>query len=306
MSRLLLSTGLAMGLALLGLHGTAAAAGPAKPVAPEAVEKKTLAIPGATISYYERGRGRPALYVHALLIDSRLWWDQLSGLADARRGIAPDLPGFGFSSPITTPNIDFNRYADDLLAFMDAAGIREPVDVVALSAGATIAGLAYEKQPQRFRSMVIVSPIFGGTNEADTRYRRENARNVVLEGKDVLFRRFNEYIVSDDAPLFARARYKTMMDQTPFESFVAFLTTPDVKPRPDLPTKLKLPVLLPVGEKDSVFTPTLARAEASKMPDARVVLLAGAGRLLPLESPDALNQAIRDFWTSLDSKETRR
>lgn len=282
-----------------------AARGPAAAAsrAPGAMVTGEARLPEATLFYRESGAGRPALFVHALLIDSRLWLDQLRGLGDLRRCLAPDLSGFGFSSPIAGDKIDMARYADELLAYLDAMQIREPVDAVGLSAGGNILLLAYLKQPQRFRSAVLISTGVGGgaLDPAGARYRAENARTVVIDGKDTLYRRFNEYIVSPNAPLFARARYKTMLEQTPYESLVAFLTTTTMTSPADLASRVRIPVMIPVGRDDTVFPVATAEKVARQFPDARVVTLESAGRLLPLEAPQALNAAIRDFWSTLDA-----
>jgi 3-oxoadipate enol-lactonase len=264
-------------------------------------------LPGATVFYRDAGQGRPALFVSALLIDSRLWLAQLDGLSDQRRCLAFDFSGFGFSSPLHGDKIDSRRYADELLQFLDAMKIQEPVDVVALSAGGLIASLAYEKAPHRFRSMVLISTTFGpGMDAAAVRYRAENARTVVIEGRDALFRRFNEYIVSPEASLIARARYKTMLEQTPYESLVAFLTTNEQLASEQLPTRMRLPVMIPVGQNDSVVTVSDAQKLAARFPDARTIVIPGAGRLLPLEAPALLNDSIRDFWHSLDEQAGNR
>jgi pimeloyl-ACP methyl ester carboxylesterase len=76
--------------------------------------------------------------------------------------------------------------------------------------------------------------------------------------------------------------------------------------RASLPPRLKLPVMIPVGQGDSVLTPAMAERTAALFPDARVVVLPGAGRLLPLESPREFNDALRAFWTELDSKGGKR
>lgn len=267
----------------------------------------TVQLAGSTVFYRDAGTGRPAVFVSALLIDSRLWLDQLDGLRDLRRCVAFDFSGFGFSSPLRGDRTDSRRYADELLQFMDAMKFDQPVDVVALSAGGLIASLAYEKAPQRFRSLVLISTTFGGgLDPAAVRYRAENARTVVIEGKDALFRRFNEYIVSPTAPLLARARYKTMLEQTPYESLVAFLTTNEQLPTEQLPAQMKLPVMIPVGEGDTVVTVAAAQQLAGRFPDGRAVVIPGAGRLLPLETPDQLNDAIRKFWRSLDERAGQR
>jgi pimeloyl-ACP methyl ester carboxylesterase len=274
----------------------------------EPVRTGTVELGKATLFYREAGQGRPVVFVHALLTDSRTWLDQLDGLADRRRLLAPDLSGQGFSSPMRLEKVSSEYYADELLEFLDALKLREPVDVVGLSGGGMIAALACAKRPGRCRSLVLVSTAFddSATDAAGIRYRAENARTVVIEGKDTLFRRFNEYIVAPGASLTARARYRTMLEQTPYEQFVAFLTTDEKLPRSQLPAQLKLPVMIPVGQGDSVLTPDMAADTAKEFPDARVVVLPSAGRLLPLEAPAEFNDALRRFWDELDAKGGKR
>ena len=266
------------------------------------IAQRSVELDRAQISYRERGQGRPVVFVHALLLDSRLWLDQLDGVCETRRCLAPDLSGHGFSSPSTQTKIDMQRYADELLAFLDATKVRE-ADFVGLSAGGNIASIVCTRQPQRCRSLTLISTVLGSANldAAGIRYRAENARTVVIEGKDTLFRRFNEYIVAPEAPLIARARYKTMLGQTPYETLVAFLTTSDTPSTADLPAKLTMPVMIPVGQGDTVLTPAMARKIAASFPSGRVIELASAGRLLPLEAPAQLNDALRNFWLELDN-----
>ena len=284
-------------LALLLLGYSAATLAGAAPITQRSVELER-----AQISYRERGQGRPVVFVHALLLDSRLWLDQLDGVCDTRRCLAPDLSGHGYSSPSTQTKIDMQRYADELVAFLDATKVRE-ADFVGLSAGGNIAAIVCARQPQRCRSLTLISTVLGSANldAAGIRYRAENARTVVIEGKDTLFRRFNEYIVAPEAPLIARARYKTMLGQTPYETLVAFLTTSDTPSTADLPPKLTMPVMIPVGQGDTVLTPAMARKIAATFPSGRVIELASAGRLLPLEAPTQLNDALQKFWLELDN-----
>jgi pimeloyl-ACP methyl ester carboxylesterase len=296
-----------LGLATLMTVAAQAALAQAAPAAAPPVRTATVDLADATIFYRYTGQGstgRPVLFVHALLIDSRLWLDQLDGLCAARRCLAPDFSGFGFSSPLRGDKVDQQAYADELLEFLDRVGVKGPVDVVALSAGGNIAAAAYLKNPARFRSMVLISTGFGAgvLDAATARYRAENARNVVIEGKDALFRRFNEYIVAPQASLMARARYKTMIEQTSYESLVAFFNTTEFGGSPSLPGALRLPVMVPVGRGDSVLTVQGAEKLVSQLPDARVVRIESAGRLLPLESPAELNAAVNQFWNELDAR----
>lgn len=278
------------------------AAGASTSVAAAPIVLRSVDLERVQVAYRERGAGRPVVFVHALLLDSRLWLDQLEALCATRRCLAPDFSGHGFSSPNTASKVESQRYAAELLEFLAAKDVRD-ADVVGLSGGGNIAMLACAQQPTRCRSLTLISSVVGGSlDAAGVRYRAENARTVVLEGKDTLFRRFNEYIVAPSASLGARARYRSMLEQTPYETFVAFLTA--AEPPPDagvLLPKLRLPVMIPVGAGDTVLTPDMAKANARRFPNARVVELASAGRLLPLESPAELNQALAKFWDELDS-----
>jgi pimeloyl-ACP methyl ester carboxylesterase len=60
--------------------------------------------------------------------------------------------------------------------------------------------------------------------------------------------------------------------------------------------------MLPVGQGDTVLTVAAARKLAPQFKDGRVLELSAAGRLLPLEAPAALNDAIRRFWRDLDAR----
>lgn len=215
-----------------------------------------------------------------------------------RRCIAPDLRGWGRSEPVTDNPLDYYQYAKDIITFLDAIGVSEPVDIVGMSATAFIAGLVYDMAPERVASLTLISGNFAlGSNAAYERYQRELARNVVVEGKDILFRRFDSYIDGPETALHVRARYKQMLLETRTEMFVAFLSGTGTNPgRPDLPAKVNVPVLIPVGTADIVFTPEMMRNMTSEFPDARVVEIDEAGRLLPLESPEQLNKALADFW----------
>ena len=84
------------------------------------VRTGTVELSRATLFYREAGKGRPAVFVHALLTDSRTWNDQLLGLADRSRMFAPDLSGHGFSSQWYADRISSDAYADELLEFIDA------------------------------------------------------------------------------------------------------------------------------------------------------------------------------------------
>ncbi|HEV2791451.1 MAG TPA: alpha/beta fold hydrolase, partial [Solirubrobacterales bacterium] len=55
-------------------------------------EHKEIQLRAGTIRYREAGAGKPVVFVHGYLVDSRLWGGVVDRLSDRFRCIAPDWP----------------------------------------------------------------------------------------------------------------------------------------------------------------------------------------------------------------------
>jgi pimeloyl-ACP methyl ester carboxylesterase len=249
----------------------------------------------------ELGEGPPVLLVHPLLLDGTVWAHQHRALSQARRVVVPDLLGHGRSGPLIDPVVDFDRLADDVVELAEEAD--QPCDVVGLSLGGLFATMAAVRRPDLVRSVTLLSVPFGTDNPAYARYREEMAALAVRESRDAVYRRFAEYIFGQAAPLFARARYKQMLATTPHETFVAVLAAAarnDVD-RHALLSQLDVPTLFAVGADDGLYGPELAREQAGQLADARVEVVPGGGRLLPIETPERLSEILGAFLDELDA-----
>lgn len=268
-----------------------------------AIRTAAISVNGTELYYREAGDGAPVIFLHAFLLNSHLWLDQLSGLSDYCRCIAVDLRGFGQSAPYTETYLDPYVYAQDVIAFIEAQDFDEPVHLVGMSVGGFIAGLVYDQAPEKVASITLISALFDWEPDpAYARYQQTMARLAVVEGKGAVFRRFDEYIDGPAASLHTRARYKSMLEDTRTEMMVALLTNSGTtEPRPDLYDKITVPVLLPVGTEDTVVSVERANAIAAKFKNAQAVKIKDAGRLLSLENADALNEALRAFWRNVDA-----
>jgi pimeloyl-ACP methyl ester carboxylesterase len=67
----------------------------------------------------------------------------------------------------------------------------------------------------------------------------------------------------------------------------------------DLLPQLNLPTLIIAGAQDAVSPPSVAQAMAAKLPHCRLVEIPNAGHMTPLEAPEAVADAIRDFANSI-------
>lgn len=97
-----------------------------------------------------------------------------------------------------------------------------------------------------------------------------------------------------DADLAATVRH--MADATGAEAFIrqqkAILGRIDS--RPSL-AAVRCPTTVIVGSEDQITPPDLAREMADAVPGARLVVIAGAGHLSPIEAPEAVTDALRSW-----------
>src|SRR6187549_4000961 len=96
-----------------------------------------ISVGSASLNVQDEGRGQPLLLVHGFPLDQTMWRGQISELSKSFRVIAPDLRGFGGSSPIAGDDeiLTMAQFADDLAALLTALQIQEPVTFCGLSMG---------------------------------------------------------------------------------------------------------------------------------------------------------------------------
>ncbi len=114
-------------------------------------EVRRVAVTGGDLAVDVRGDGPPILFIHGFPLDRTLWRHQLATLSRWRR-IAPDLRGVGDSSAGGSYSIA--RYADDLVACLDALGVDSAV-VCGLSMGGYVLFDLLRRHAGRVRAAVL-------------------------------------------------------------------------------------------------------------------------------------------------------
>lgn len=246
-------------------------------------------------------RGHPVL-VHGFTGSSATWGGAIvDGLASL--GLPPvlvDLPGHGRHAGET----DSARFAlDAALELIGAAG-DWPADLVGYSMGARIALHFAAAHPDRVRRLVLESGSPGLATEAERTERRDAdealARRVVDEGMSA----FVDFW--ETQPLFASRRAmgeEMMASQRALRlrnapgSLAAALVGLGTGALPSLWAALPrvaTPSLLLVGALDGKFV-EIGERMARAMPDARLVVVPGAGHTVHLERPSAWVDAVTAF-----------
>lgn len=117
-----------------------------------------IAVRDTILHYEDVGGGEPLLLLHGGLGTAMLhWWREIPVFAEQFRVIAPDLRGYGRSSPPRDFPLDFyQRDAADMAALLTAlhAG---PAYVVGWSDGAVVSLVLSVEHPRLVRRLVCVS-----------------------------------------------------------------------------------------------------------------------------------------------------
>ena len=242
------------------------------------------------------GDGPVAVFLHGLGGGRTAWRPQLEVLSDLRRCVAWDAPGYGASAPVAATS--FDAYARAAIALIDEVSPDAPVDLVGMSFGGMIAQYATAHAPDRIRSLTLLctSPKFGldGTDPDEWRQNRLNgleAFGTTAAAAPVILTALAgpnaQHVVPEAAEAMGRIPMAGML--------TALSVLPSHDSRGILP-EITIPTLVVVGADDDETPPDYSKAIVDLMPNATLVVIPGAGHLLNLEAPDAVNAAILTHW----------
>jgi pimeloyl-ACP methyl ester carboxylesterase len=108
------------------------------------------------IAYVEKGAGPAALLVHGFPVNGFAWRDTIEDLAPARRCIALDLMGLGYTEVGPAQDLRFEQQALMIAAFIDRLGLKQ-VDLVGNDSGAATSQVFAARFPSRLRSLTITN-----------------------------------------------------------------------------------------------------------------------------------------------------
>jgi YbgC/YbaW family acyl-CoA thioester hydrolase len=245
-----------------------------------------------------RGDGLPVLFVHGFPFDRTVWRHQLAALSRVRR-IAPDFRGVGGSgAPPAADGYSLARYADDLVAVLDAVGVRDAV-LCGLSMGGYVIFELLRRHPERIRALILVDTKATPDSVDAKRDRNELAAVAEREGAEVLAERLLPRLLAPATqttqPEVVR-QVREMARRWSVPALVGALRT--LRDRPDSSDTLRgvrVPTLVLVGHEDAIAPPAAALAMAKLVPDAQCHVVPAAGHLAPLEQPLATSRLLADF-----------
>ena len=274
------------------------------------------------VHWYEVEPGEPAkepvtiVFIHGFTLAGESWYRQFNALRKSHpeaRLLTMDLRGHGQTGAVPASLCTVEGAAADALAVIAERAATGKLIVVGHSLGGLIAlhmvRAAEESIRRRIAGVVLISTSIDklaaqGMPQILASPVADAARNAV-ESSPKEIRKFREAIAALMAPslavaVFARRTdyeiiefHAAMINETPLETFVGYLD--DLQDHDEFaagPYLEGLPGAVLVGTKDDVTPRKQADLIMEKWPDAELVEVDGAGHMLPLEAPEAVNRAI--------------
>ena len=118
-------------------------------------EDRWAEIDGGTVHYVDEGEGRPILMVHGNPTWSFLYRDVIRGLSEAGfRCVAPDLPGFGLSTPPPRFGFEPQEHATAIARLVERLDLRDYL-LMGQDWGGPIGVAAAGRDPERVAGLVL-------------------------------------------------------------------------------------------------------------------------------------------------------
>jgi pimeloyl-ACP methyl ester carboxylesterase len=259
---------------------------------------------GRVISYLEAAGPGPSqsqalVLLHAFPLAADMWQRQLDAVPSGWRFVAPDLRGFGESSPgppSAAPSID--DFADDVIALLDHLGL-DRVVIAGLSMGGYAAFAVLRASPGRVRGLVLADT----RAEADTESARAS-RDAMLDtlargGVSAVFDRMRPGLLGATTqasrPEVVERVREIALGQTAAGirgGILSLKTRPDSTP---MLAAITCRTLVTVGAEDQITGPDEVRKMHGQIAGAELAVIGGAGHLSNMERPDAFNAALARF-----------
>jgi pimeloyl-ACP methyl ester carboxylesterase len=277
----------------------------------ESPHRTEIDLPNGRIRYRDEGKGKPVVFVHGYLVDSRLWDGVVDSLSDRCRCLAPDWP-IGAQPMAMKPDADLSPYgiAATIASFLEELDL-EDVTIVGNDSGGAMSQVLVTRHPERIGRLVLTN-CDTHENFPPGPFKAMAPIARIPGGMSFLAAPFR-------IPALARAAFKPFARTEIPADLVRSWMEPglnDPGVRHDLKKvtigmnkrytleaaeKLRtqeLPILLAWAPKDRVFPLKFAERLAGEVPNAKIVEIADAGTFVPLDQPQRVADEIAAFATA--------
>lgn len=275
--------------------------------------QKVTSNDGTEIAWYDFGGSGPDLLLaHATGFCGRIWQPIVEHLKNSFRCVSYDLRGHGLShSPSSAHGSDawdWERYADDALAVIAEAGLKNPYAVGHSCGGATEV-LAELRRPGTFKSLFLFEPVIfthepplGPDTERDLAIRTLKRRRT-FDSKQDAFDQFSTRGPFKTLHASCLNAYLDYAFETRSDGSLSLRCKPEDEAQVYIMAtahtafsrlnSLQCPTVVIHGQESRSFTEEHMRKVAERIPQGRFKQRANEGHFGPLEHPEEFANAVK-------------
>ncbi|MCX5859543.1 MAG: alpha/beta hydrolase [Proteobacteria bacterium] len=280
------------------------------------ISKKFIQVGSARVAFFEKGEGRPIVFIHGLPTSSFLWRGVMETARSKFKCLAPDLLGMGDTEVAPDQDFSMPAQAEMIRGFLDALKIPRAA-IVAHDQGGACAQIFATRFPRMVSHLILVDSVAYDSWPVFEVRRMQRwlkippavwALNLALRIDRIkvvkfMFRKlvFNQAVLSEEV----MAEYSRTIGADPErrERFRRFVLAGDGQytlAAAPLLAKFDRPTMIVWGAEDKVLPVSWGERLYREIPGARrFELVPGAGHLVPEEKPEVLGRLIIDFLSSI-------
>lgn len=261
------------------------------------IMNRTTNFKNIVISYEDKGRGRPLVFLHGYLEAKEVWQPLTDVLSNEFRIITIDLPGHGHSG--TAGELHTMEFIAEAVNEVLKSTEIDRIVIIGHSLGGYAALAFAELYPEKLAGYVLFhSHPHADTSEAIEKRNREIS--LVMAGKKDLMYPGNVSMMFAGKNLMvmpeAVSRVKEIASANPGEGIIAMLNGMKARPaRESVIESGMVPLLWILGRQDRYFTPEKALDDIRLPQNAQVEILENSGHLGFIEETEKSARIIAGF-----------
>ncbi|HSW54245.1 MAG TPA: alpha/beta fold hydrolase [Ignavibacteriaceae bacterium] len=237
------------------------------------------------------------IFLHGFPFDHTMWQAQADEFGKDYLCVSYDIRGLG-ESPVGDGQFTMESFVDDLEMILDELKLNKPI-LCGLSMGGYISLRALEKMQERFSAAILCDTRSEADNNEGKLKRAVGIKQINKEG---LASFVNDFIINCFGEDFKQNRKEVLQKIIEKSSqfnpvgvkgcLLAMLSRSDTTASLG---KINIPTMLICGEEDALTPPPVMKDMFHKINKAEFVEVPNAGHMTPIENPQMINKAIKDF-----------
>lgn len=264
--------------------------------------KGTVEVNGGKLYYEVTGEGHPLVLIHSMLMNHKMWDEQVRHFSKKYKVITYDQRGYG-QSEITNPINDVKDLYE-LLKFLNV----DKVYLLGLSMGAELALNFVLTHPEKVEALILSgSGVDGFDYESviEDRWWEPYLEDLKAKNYPSAIERFLKAWMDGkgQAEEAVRERARGIMNEYTFAHYDPELkfepASDDKRPQIERLDEIQVPTLIIYGNVDQPSIPAVAEVLATKIAGAKKVMIPDTAHFPNLQKPDEFNQALAGFLAQI-------